>query len=98
MIQPTRDLAGAAVAPCAALTPRQDSILRFIDQHVTEHGYPPTVRDIGRHFKIKSPNGVMCHLYALETKGAIARQPGKSRAITISKAAKTWLPYGGIVQ
>lgn len=95
---PTRDLAGAAVAPCAPLTPRQDSILRYIDQHVTEHGYPPTFREVGRHFGIRSPNAVNGHLRALEVKGAIARAPGKSRAITITRLARTWLPYHGEVR
>ena len=33
-------------------------------------GYGPTVREIGREFGIKSPNGVMCHLRALEARGS----------------------------
>jgi len=46
-------------------------------------GYGPTVREIGDHFDIASPNGVMCHLKALEKKGIITREPGMSRAIQI---------------
>jgi repressor LexA len=33
------------------------------------------VREIGVHFHIKSPNGVMCHLKALQKKGLIHREP-----------------------
>ena len=46
-------------------------------------GYGPTVREIGLHFQIKSPNGVMCHLKALQKKGLIHREPNMSRAIQL---------------
>ena len=46
-------------------------------------GYGPTVREIGDEFGIKSPNGVMCHLKALEKKGLITREPNLSRAIQL---------------
>jgi repressor LexA len=46
-------------------------------------GYGPTVREIGLHFEIKSPNGVMCHLKALQKKGLIHREPNMSRAIQL---------------
>jgi repressor LexA len=42
-----------------------------------------TVREIGLHFEIKSPNGVMCHLKALQKKGLIHREPNMSRAIQL---------------
>jgi repressor LexA len=41
------------------------------------------VREIGLHFEIKSPNGVMCHLKALQKKGLIHREPNMSRAIQL---------------
>src|SRR5581483_409794 len=47
-------------------------------------GYGPTVREIGTEFKISSPNGVMCHLKALEKKGLIIREPNMSRAIMLA--------------
>ena len=40
-------------------------------------------REIGVHFQIKSPNGVMCHLKALQKKGLIHREPNMSRAIQL---------------
>ena len=51
------------------LTPRQKEIYDFIRDKIESRGYGPTVREIGLAFKIQSPNGVMCHLKALEKKG-----------------------------
>src|SRR5437660_12250260 len=66
------------------LTDRQKQIYDFIRKHIDDKGYPPTVRDIGDSFKIKSPNGVMCHLKALEKKGLITRKGFRARAIMLS--------------
>jgi len=51
------------------LTDRQREIYEFIRKKIESRGYGPTVREIGENFGIKSPNGVMCHLKALEKKG-----------------------------
>ncbi len=42
------------------------------------------MREIGERFEISSPNGVMCHLKALEKKGLITREPNMSRAIQLA--------------
>src|SRR3954453_19037280 len=65
------------------LTPRQKEIYDFIRGKIESRGYGPTVREIGEAFKIKSPNGVMCHLHALEKKGLIIRQGFSARAIQL---------------
>ena len=65
------------------LTPRQREIYNFIRSKIQGRGYGPTVREIGLHFQIKSPNGVMCHLKALQKKGLIHREPNMSRAIQL---------------
>ena len=65
------------------LTPRQQEILDFIREKIGERGYGPTVREIGHEFEIRSPNGVMCHLKALEKKGLIARESYSARAIQV---------------
>jgi repressor LexA len=66
------------------LTERQREVYEFIRDKIESRGYGPTVRDIGDAFDIKSPNGVMCHLKALEKKGLIKREGGKARAIRLS--------------
>jgi len=69
------------------LTDRQQNVYDMIRSLIVKRGYGPTVREIGEHFGIKSPNGVMCHLRALERKGLITRSPNKSRAIELTNAA-----------
>src|SRR5450432_4563412 len=63
------------------LTDRQREILDFITQSIAARGYPPTLREIGTHFGIRSTNGVNDHLRALEKKGYLQREDLKSRAL-----------------
>jgi len=63
------------------LTDRQREILDFITRSITSRGYPPTLREIGTHFGIRSTNGVNDHLRALEKKGYLQREDLKSRAL-----------------
>lgn len=63
------------------LTQRQRDILDFISSSIDQRGYPPTLREIGEHFGIRSTNGVSDHLKALEKKGFLAREDLKSRAM-----------------
>ena len=69
------------------LTDRQRAILAFITQSINERGYPPTLREIGTHFGIRSTNGVNDHLRALEKKGYLEREDLKSRALRPVTAA-----------
>ena len=64
-----------------ALTHRQREILDFISASIVERGFPPTLREIGEHFSIRSTNGVNDHLKALEKKGHLRREDLKSRAM-----------------
>lgn len=82
------------------LTERQRSVYEFIRDKIVNRGYGPTVREIGLEFDISSPNGVMCHLKALEKKGLIKRSPNKSRAIELSREVRDeekGLPMAGVV-
>ena len=86
--------------PSAQLTDRQQNVYDMIRDLIVKRGYGPTVREIGEHFGIKSPNGVMCHLRALERKGLIRRSPNKSRAIELTQSADrngNSLPLAGMV-
>ena len=100
---PKSNLQGVPMTDAAermqSLTERQREIYDFVRDKIVNRGYGPTVRDIGAHFGIRSPNGVMCHLKALEKKGLIAREPGKSRAIQLADPprARTSLPLVGLV-
>ena len=71
------------------LTKRQRAVYDFIRDKIQNRGYGPTVREIGQRFRISSPNGVMCHLKALEKKGLITREPNMSRAIRLASRELT---------
>jgi repressor LexA len=81
------------------LTERQREIYDFIREKIESRGYGPTVREIGTAFDIKSPNGVMCHLKALEKKGLIIREGFSARAIRLvdHKRPGAELPLLGLV-
>jgi repressor LexA len=82
-----------------ALTQRQREIYDFLRDKIVNRGYGPTVREIGLQFGIRSPNGVMCHLKALEKKGLISRESHMSRAIQLSNPPqpKTSMPLAGLI-
>ncbi|HEV3261778.1 MAG TPA: transcriptional repressor LexA [Gemmataceae bacterium] len=81
------------------LTDRQREIYEFIADKIEGRGYGPTVREIGEGFGIRSPNGVMCHLKALEKKGLIKREGFQARAIQLTEPRSHGadLPLLGIV-
>ncbi|MCX7700150.1 MAG: transcriptional repressor LexA [Gemmataceae bacterium] len=55
------------------LTEKQRAIYEYIRERIENRGYGPSIREIGQHFGIKSPNGVTCHIKALIKKGMIRR-------------------------
>lgn len=67
----------------AGLTERQQLILDYVQQFQAERGYPPSIREIGEHFGIRSTNGVSDHLRALERKGFLQRSGHQSRSLTV---------------
>jgi repressor LexA len=70
-----------AAAEPLPLTDRQREVLNFIQANIGLYG--PTVREIAAALSISSPNGVVCHLDALERKGYIRRESHKARAIEV---------------
>src|SRR5258708_24439246 len=74
------------------LTERQEKILAFIKKSIQDQGYPPTIREIGEHFGIRSTNGVNDHLKALERKGYLMRGELKSRALSVIEGGRTGSP------
>jgi repressor LexA len=66
------------------VTDRQRSILDYVRGFVDEHGYPPTVREIGEAVGLRSPSTVHAHLAQLERAGLLRRDPTKPRAIELT--------------
>jgi repressor LexA len=65
------------------LTKRQQEIFDFIKRYSAKHGYPPTVRDIGKAIGLGSPSTVHAHLANLEKLGMLRRDPTKPRALEL---------------
>ncbi len=65
------------------LTKRQQEIFDFIKRYSSSHGYPPTVRDIGKAIGLTSSSTVHAHLANLEKLGLLRRDPTRPRAIEV---------------
>ena len=64
-------------------TERQQAILDFVRQYLAEHGFPPTLREIGEALGLANVSAVRGHLAALEKKGYIVKNPDKARSIRL---------------
>src|SRR5439155_14956417 len=69
------------------LTERQQSILNFINEYVENNGFPPSVREIGRHFGIY-PATVQDHITALERKGQLQKKRFQSRSLSVPASSR----------
>ncbi len=65
------------------LTSRQHAIMDFLHAYTGDHGYPPSVREIGDAVGLKSPSSVHSQLSTLEDKGLLRRDPTKPRALDL---------------
>ena len=72
------------------ITDRQQEIFEFIRATIDHRGIPPSMREIGEQFGIRSTNGVEGHLAALERSGFIVRERGKSRGIFLAGGDGPW--------
>ncbi|MDE6839850.1 MAG: transcriptional repressor LexA [Oscillospiraceae bacterium] len=82
------------------LTPKQQQIYDFILAFASEHGYPPSVREIAGAVGLKSPATVHFHLKGLREAGYITQAEGKTRAISITDSTfgrKDQVPVVGYV-
>ena len=65
------------------LTKRQSDTLKFVKEYIVSHGYPPTVREIGKAINVSSPATVQAHLNHLANKGYIRKENTKNRTIEL---------------
>jgi len=65
------------------ITTRQQAIYSYIKEFISEHKFPPTIREIGEKFDIKSTNGVRDSLISLEKKGLIKKLSRQARSIEL---------------
>ncbi len=78
------------------LTKRQQEIFDYIRRYLRQHGYPPTVREIGKAVGLHSSSTVHAHLAKLESLGVLKRDPTKPRAmeVLVEKARRAVRPSG----
>ena len=78
------------------LTGRQQEIWDFLVDYVDQHGYPPTVREIGEAVGLASPSTVHAHLANLERSGLLKRDPTKPRALELVGRERREAPSGAL--
>lgn len=61
------------------LTERQRGVLKAIESFILEHGYSPTIRQLGKLLNIPNPSAVFKHILSLEKKGYLERVKGEMR-------------------
>ena len=73
------------------LSARQQKILSFVGQYGDEHGYPPTIREIGQGAAISSTSVVNYNLKVLQGKGYLERDSLVSRGMRLTSQAMSYL-------
>ena len=79
------------------LTTKQATLLKFLQNNITEKGTAPTLREIGRHFGFKSTGTTRDYLATLSKKGYIKLTPRRSRAIELSRPVVFRIPILGSI-
>src|ERR1700752_2153626 len=82
------------------LSPRQKSLLIYIETFLAERGYIPTLVEMAKALGVSSLQAVKDHLTALERKGYVRRSPGRPRAIELlsGRLEKKGIPILGQVR
>ena len=76
----------------ATLTKRQKQLIDYLTDYISEHGYAPTLAEVGQYFGLSSLATVHKHLHNLEQKGFIKRQHNHSRALEVAASEKREAP------
>ena len=78
---------------------RLEEIYKFIKEFIDDNSFPPSVREIGEHFNIKSTSTVHYYLEKLRDQGLITQDANKKRAFTLlqSRSSANYVPLVGNV-
>ena len=84
------------------LTKRQRQILDFITDFTNNHGYSPSLREIGKHFGLSSPATIHAHIKNLKDRGFLKTSYNEARSIELVPAKINWaeaieLPLAGLI-
>ena len=79
-------------------TNKADLILEFVDQFVQEHGFAPSIREIGEAVGLRSTASVSYHLHQMQDKGLLQNPGGKGRKrATVTHQRPGQIPVVGVV-
>lgn len=76
------------------ITEKQQQIYEFIKNYITMRGYPPSIREVARHFSI-TPRGAQQHIVSLEKKGYIKRAKGPRTISIVDRKENIVVPVKG---
>lgn len=81
------------------LTRRQRQVYDFVAGQIETRGFAPTLQEVAAHLGVRGNLGVLRHLQALEKKGWLRRETGRSRGIVLTRqtTAPVALPLVGAV-
>ncbi|HBD05722.1 TPA: hypothetical protein DCZ32_04665, partial [Candidatus Uhrbacteria bacterium] len=82
-------------------TKKQTAVLKFIQDHINEHGYTPSYREIASNLGISSPSTIHSHIQSLVEKGALQMNDDGIEIITNQEtritAPSILLPLAGLI-
>jgi len=78
----------------APYTKKQRAMLEFLSKFIRQNGIPPTLEEIGRHFKVSRVTAFQ-HVHALERRGAVRHRPREARSLEILDPAFRPIPFLG---
>ena len=86
----------------ATLTKKQADVLAYIRQHVEDHGYAPSYREIAEHFNLSSPATIHQYVKTLTEKGYLNSEDGSARSLEVLKPERAFpfaieLPLVGLI-
>lgn len=69
-----------------SLTEKQEEIIDYIKRFIESEGYPPSIAEIGDHFKITAASSYN-HLLAIKKKGYVDWETGRARTLRLTESA-----------
>jgi repressor LexA len=80
----------------APYTKKQRAMLEFLSKSIRQNGIPPTLEEIGNHFKVSRVTAFQ-HVHALERRGAVRHRPREARSLEILDPAYRPIPFLGTI-
>lgn len=80
-----------------SITPRQHEVLDFISSYIDINGISPTISEIKKELKLKSPSTIHQHIEALIKKEYLIRDDNSVRGLRLSNSTDVKIPVIGVI-